>query len=269
MILPVLATRLLAALSAAHPDTVALTAGPTHEPRSEQDELVVVAANQLTVAQEPTQGDDDTRRGPASHDTRHRWPADGNTQDFSLPESTTGQLIEVESPPGHRQQRGDDYEFSDRTIKFYRPPAASGEAVVATVRGDRAQGYQDKRRCDIDLTITAWAKTAQRADQLLTTSLSAVLAASVNLGNLEADTPDDAAVRMRLVQPHTVLTNLSRSAETIGQAEYLRAAAHLCVSGELDLTVALGAPLAAGTIDRIETTYQTLVDHDRGINRPQ
>ncbi|MCE9671266.1 hypothetical protein LY474_25995 [Myxococcus stipitatus] len=234
------------------PETVDVATGPSRGPPTDAEALVEVCASTMKLALPP--GDDlNVLRQPSYFSHVHRWAADGRTLNFALPESTQGQVAEVESPPGRPLRRGDDYAVDDLTLRLYRAPAAAEEAVVAFLKGDRAAGFLERRRCEVSLAIRAWVKSPGNAAPLLSSALAAALAASTDLGNLEDEDTlfEDTGVRIRLLQASATLLGVHRGIEDVGGTLYTRAQANFLVRGELEQLVTLGAPDPRGTIREV------------------
>ncbi|MCP3099526.1 hypothetical protein LZ198_11660 [Myxococcus sp. K15C18031901] len=234
------------------PETVDVATGPSRGPTTDVEALVEVCASSMKLELPP--GDDlEVLRQPSYFAQVLRWSADGRTLNFAIPETAQGQVVEVESPPGHPLRRGDDYAVDDLTLRLYRPPATADEAVVAFLKGERAAGYLERRRCELSLAIRAWVKTPGNAAPLLSSALAAALAASVDLGNLEDDDAltEDSGVRLRLLQTSSTLMGIHRSVESVGDTLYSRAQATFLVRGELEQLVTLGTPEPRGTIREV------------------
>lgn len=237
------------ALRPAVPETVEVATGPSRGPAADAEALVEVYASRLKLAL--PEGDDLTAQRQTSYFAQvHRWAGNGATKDFTLPANARGQVVEVESPPGHPLRRGDDYALEERTLRLYRAPAVANEAVIAFLRGDRADGFLERRRCELSLSIRAWVKAPGNAAPLLSRALAAALAASADMGNLEdEDTyPEESGVRMRLLQPAASLVDIQRAMEPVGEALFSRAQANFIVRGELEQLISLGTPEQEGII---------------------
>ena len=264
--LSVLEDLLVEALQSAHANTVRIAAGPSHWPTSgQQQEVVIVAAHSLEVKPGPSDAEPESARSPSYLLSVHRWSADGVTRDFHLPEDVTGDIAEVESPPRHPAKRGDDYFVEGRVIRFYRPPAQSDDAVVATVHGNLAQGYQEKRDCTAKLEIAAWAMNMQHADELLQDSLSVVLPLLVDIGTLDQGGQSDFATRIRILKPVAALTRIDRQTQDVGQSDFFRAIAHFTIQAQLEVIVAVGEPESEALIESVELEFDsptTLHDTD-------
>jgi hypothetical protein len=161
---------------------------------------------------------------------------------FTLPKDTQGEVVELESPPGRLLRQGDQYVLEGNTVRFYRPPAQADIAVVAFLRGERAHGFLERRRCEISLVTRAWAREHGEADKLLSSALAAALLASSDIGNLDDSAPDDSGVRIRLRRPVVTLLGLSRGAEEHEETPFFRAQAEFLIRGELEQLVAVGEP---------------------------
>jgi hypothetical protein len=239
-------------LKAGLPADVTVTTGPSVGATASEAKLVEVSAERLAVllpeGSDPTEG-----RQPAFLTRVHRWSADGAQDSFQLPDDVSGEIIEVESPPGHPLRRGDDFAVDERTLLFYRPPAKADPAVVAHLRGTKARGYQERRPCRIDLFLRAWAGAAGTMDTLLASMLTTGLAAAADLGNVEAPEAGTPGVRLRLLHPVTTLTSISRrTEERAGSTRVFCADIALSVRGELEQVVALGEPPPESLIEKVQ-----------------
>lgn len=238
------------ALLAAVPDTVDVVTGPSRGPGPEATLRVEVSASSLKLELPP--GDDlAATREPAFFTQAQRWKTDGAKVDFVVPEQLGGQVVEVESPPGRSLRRGDDYTLDGRTVRLFRPPAAAEVGVVAFVRGARAAGFLERRRCEVSLSTRAWGQDAHAADTLLASVLPTTLVASSDLGNLDAGLPDDSGVRLRLLRPVVSLVGIIRGVEQVGDAVHYRAQADFLLRGELEQLVTLGEPEPEGIIREV------------------
>lgn len=238
------------ALRPAIPDEVDVATGPSRGPGADATLLVEVFASGLKL--DLPQGEDlAALREPAFFTQVQQWKADGKRVDFVVPESVPGQVVEVESPPGRPLRRGDDYTLDGRTVRLYRPPAAADVGVVALLRGERATGFLERRRCELTLHTRAWAREAHAADTLLAAALPAALVATSDLGNLDAALPADSSVRLRLLRPVASLVGITRSAELLGDTVFFRAQADFLLRGELEQLVTLGEPEPQGIIREV------------------
>jgi hypothetical protein len=250
--LPTLESRLATALSGALPQGVQVETGPQAAPPAEGVERVAVSASRLEVL-EPKEPQDAPGREPSHLTQVQRWSADGAARDFTLPESVQGDIVEVESPPGHLARLGEDYQLDGDTVAFFQPPAA-GTEVVATVRQGRARGYVERRPCRVRLHVESWAADFARADALLERALAAVLAASLDLGIQEAPGLGSSGVRLRLLEPALALTGLERERQLAGTRAVPHALATLRLDAQLETTVALGAAEPEGRIQDLRYT---------------
>ncbi|QSQ23217.1 hypothetical protein JY651_50475 [Pyxidicoccus parkwayensis] len=238
------------ALMSALPDDVDVTTGPSLGPAADVTRLVEVTAASLKLRL-PEGEDLAARREPAFRFEVRRWRANGKQVDFVVPEGAVGQVVEVESPPGQPLRRGDDYQVEGRTVRFYRPPAQADVAVVALLRGERANGFLERAPCDIPLIIRAWSQEAGAADALLSSALSAALIASTGMGNLDDSGSEESGVRIRLLRPSMVLVGLTRGAELREEKQFFRAEAEFLIRGELEQLVTVGAPEPTGIIREV------------------
>jgi hypothetical protein len=254
MLLALLENRLHGAVSEAVNKAVQVDCGPTLGPASDAEQVVEVAVRELK-ATIPSSGEEAiARRERARLSRTHTWDASGKQRNFTLPEDVRGEVAEVEAPPGHPVTTGDDYFLEGRTVRFYRPPAKGTPGVSATLHGDPSIGYSESHPCRILANLTVWAKTIKDADEILTRSFNAILAAFVDIGNISSP-QDDSGVSLRLLKPVAVPDSIERSREKIGRSLFYRATAQIAVFGELELTVALGAEKPEAIIEEIE--YQT------------
>lgn len=236
-------------LRAALPSTVQVVVGPPADPPARKLERVEISASGLEVKLD--EADPLAPRGPAFMKRVHRWSADGTAPSFTLPPTITGEVFEVESPPGHPVQRGEDYEVDGTTLRFYRPPAAAVIAVVATLRMGAATGFQECRPCRAQLTLTAWAAELSRTDQLLDLALAAMWLRCVDLETLEAQNLTRGGVRLRLLKPALVLEGIERTRVLSTPRWIPRALARLRLHAELELSVAVGDPKLESRIEQI------------------
>ncbi len=231
------------AIAAALPNTVTVVTGP-YEPAGQG----AVAIYARTLAAEAPAGDSESDGG-AYLLSIHTWPADGVSQDFLIPPAETGELLEVEAPPGKLAAAGSDYFLEDRTIKFYRAPAAGTPAVRARLRGDDAAGWQRRRPCTIELELGVWAGNRDDADARLDIALQVALAQMVAVPVLELDSIIGADVSLRLLSPRVWLSAMKRDLHRDPALHH--ASAQLEVRGELDALVARGAPAPIGVIEQV------------------
>lgn len=239
------------ALKPVLPDDVDVVTGPSLGPANAEVALLVeVFALNLKLALPP---DDDLTAGreAAFHTEVHRLSADGSQVDFVLPEGARGQVVEVESPPGHPLRRGDDYTLEGHTVRFYRPPGQAHVAVVAFLRGERAQGFLDRRPCELTLVTRAWGREHGAADKLLSSALAAMQLASTGLANLEDAASGESGVRIRLLRPAMTLLGLSRGVEVLHDTAFFRAQAEFLIRGELEQLVVVGEPEPTGIIREV------------------
>lgn len=85
----------------------------------------------------------------------------------------------------------------------------------------------------------------------MTPSIAVALTCFVDLDVLELAQDDKTGIHLRLLKPIAGIRNIERSAEPVAQARYVRSLARLQLRGELELTLALGAPPAGGVIEAI------------------
>jgi hypothetical protein len=239
------------ALQALLPPLFEVTPGPAVGPRADTKRLVELSAESLALT--PPEGADPTAlREPAWFTQELRFRADGRTTDFLLPADARGEVVEVESPPGHPVRRGDAYALEGRVLRFYRAPEQAEQAVWVLLRGERARGYTERCPCELRLVTSAWAKTSAEVDGLLSTVLAGVLNASTRLGTLEGAGLPNLGVRLRLLRPVATLQELSRSSERVANLDWFRARARFLVRGELEQVVVVGQPEPVGLIRQVQ-----------------
>jgi hypothetical protein len=230
-------------VQAALPDGAGVVTGP-YQPAG--NGAVVLHAHTLRVEPPPAEAEGDEPGHVVEHVT---WPANGQIRDFVLPQAVTGELVEVESPPGILVKARDAYYLEDRTIRFYRAPAAATPAVRARIRGAEAAGYSRRQRCTMGLDLAAWATSITTADDRLGIVLHTTLAALIAVPILEANPVAGTGVSLRIISPRVLLAGLRRA---IHDAPPLfHAHAELELRAELDLMVAHGAPEPVGIIEQV------------------
>jgi hypothetical protein len=252
-----LENQLAAALDEAFPDEVKVVPGsPTAVPAA-GEKRVEVTVSKLEIS--PVSGDPLAAREPAFFSSIQRWDADGTAKDFALPAEVQGEITEVESPAGRLLSRGQDYQVDGSTVRLYVAPAKGTGAVVATVRTGPAKGFHERRPCQLRLVLAAWAPKLEDADAMLDKALAVVLTHCSELGTLEPEHLESDAVRMRLLQPTVLLEGFERTRTQVRTRWAPRAAAHLRVNAELELTVAVGAPEPQTRIEQIRYKGAVLV----------
>lgn len=237
------------ALQAGLPSGTPLSAGPSFGPTSPDQPLVALEALSLTLSPPPSEDLTEIRLR-ARFSVQQRWDSNGSQQDFILPESVTGELMEVEAPLGHPLRSGDDYLLDGRTLRFLRAPAAGSPGVIARLNQGPAQGFVEPRRADVVLRVRVWAQRAGDADRLMREVLPLMLVASVDLPAIESWIELETGVRARLKAPALTLSSIRREALTLEQ-KWICVTADFLLRGQLELTVTLGAPLPEGLIEQI------------------
>jgi len=243
-----------AAIEPALPAGVTLRAGPSIGPSTGVTRLVEVSAERL-LPMAFESNDFTAARGPAYVSQIHRFTGDGVTSDFLLPPGVDGTIVEVETPPGRMLRREDAYTIDDRTIRFYKPPAAE---VVVTLRGSRAKGFVEKRFADVQWKLRAFSDTPSDADALHSTAMVAVLAASVDLGHIEGTMPPNSVVRMRLKQPAMAIVETQRTRIVVDDEQFFCSNTEFLLRGELELTVAIGVPEPTSLIEHVQGTVHII-----------
>jgi hypothetical protein len=244
-----LENQLATALRRVLPQAVQVVVGPPAGPPAATTERVDIVAFGLSV--ELPQGDPFSLREPAFLTHVQHWSADGATRDFTLPPEVSGEIVEVESPPNHPAKRGEQYMLDGGVVRFYQPPAQATDAVVATVRLGDAQGYQERRPCQAQLTVASWAADFPRVDELLEQALAVVLPGTLEPGTLEAAHLGSSDVRLRMLQPAVLLLGIDRMRTQVGTRWAPSAVARLRLQGQLELSVAIGTPEAVSRIQEI------------------
>lgn len=236
------------ALRAAFPPATAVGAGPSPAPvPGDSFPRVVVTATRLAPVF--AAGDDpQDSRSTAHHAAIVRWSGNGSARDFTVPDSVTADITDLECPPGRPLRVGDDYSVDGRTVRLMRPPPAGQHNVLVRLRGGPARGFLDRRPCLVTLAVDVWANGPVQLGTTAARALAAVLAASVDLPHLEAAPHDDLGVRVRLLRPTAAWISTTRS-ETAG---LLRDTLEFQLRGELEQLVIVGPPEPAGVIAKIK-----------------
>lgn len=235
---------LINAIDPAFPNNVDVNGGPWRD-----NDGVAVQVHARSLRLEPVE-DEPAEDGPGHLLTIQDWVASGSSLDFAIPPAVTGEVIEVEAPPGFPARRGDDFFLDDRTIRFYRAPAAGNPGVRARIVGDPAKGYRRQRPCRIEIEIGAFDNDVDDVDDRLETALHVALAELVDLPILAADVVGGANVWMRVARARTSLEWIERTLAP-DRPNWFRAAALIVLEGELDLLVAKGAPEPTSIIESI------------------
>ena len=244
---------LLSALRAVHPEDLTITVGPAFPPSTTANKLLTVNASILSLRRPAIDEEVEDNRQQAFFMQSFTLQAGGSHVDFTLPNDAVGQVTEVQTPRGRIAQPGDDYRIEGRVIQFYRAPQ---QDVVVRTRGERSRGYQQRQPCQIDIEIAVWAKNAVEADSLVHTSLSAALAAYVDLDLIEFANGEVQGISFRLLKPAAELHSIERSIEKGGNANFIHSMARLYLRGELELILALGVLAPEGVIEEIEYSSQ-------------
>jgi hypothetical protein len=237
-------------VQAALPGNVTVQTGP-YLPAG--NGAVVLTAHTLDVAPPPAEAEGDDPGHVVQYVT---WPANGQVRDFTLPQAVTGELVEVESPPGRLVKSGDAYYVEGRTIRFYRAPVAANPAVRARIRGAAAAGYSRRQRCTMGLALGVWATTLTDADDRLNIILQATLGALIAVPILEAGPIASAGVSLRVMSPRVWLKSMRR--EMHPDPKLFHAGVELELRAELDLVVGRGAPEPVGIIERVEHDIEVI-----------
>ena len=253
--LNVLEIFLAEALRLALPENIALAIGPILAPAAGKVPLVNIAAIALYPLR--SSGDEEeTKRDAAFFTQRLTMTGDGQNLDFAVPVDAKGEIIEVELAPGHLARPGDDYWLEQRRLRFYHPPAG---AFTILLRDARATGYQEQSPCRATLEINVWADQITAADNLLTPSLAAALAAFSGLDRMELARIEVAGFSLRLIKPLAELDALERAA--VPGTSLFCSKAKLRLRGEWELTLALGVPPAEGIIQTLAGRLSTGGEH--------
>jgi hypothetical protein len=223
---------------------------------------VVLHAHTLTVAPPPAEAERDEPGHLVEYVT---WPTSGQTRDFTLPGAVTGELLEVEAPPGILVKAGDAYYLQDRTIRFYRAPVAGAPGVRARIRGAAAAGYRRRQRCTVGLDLVVWAKAMTDVDNRLDIVLQVALRALVAVPILEAGQIPGVSVALRVISPRVWLMGMRRQVDI--EPAFFHAHAAIELRGELDQVVAYGAPEPVGIIEQVAHDI-TVVAPDEGGDPP-
>jgi hypothetical protein len=243
-------TYFLKALKSVFPTGTTVTMGPAAIPGTSNVPLVEIVASRFSFVPEKTteeNSDEPPGRSPAFELRVQSFPTDGTMRDFVLPADATGEIVEVQAPPGRLLTRGDDYQIDGRTIRFYRAPAKATIGVSARLRGARVRGYQQRFAGQADVNVRIWTSERVRTDELSRTALATVLIAAENVGVLDASDPKTPSVTMRLLRASASLTAIRRNFES----SFHTAVLEIVLRGELEQTVMLGAPEPEGIIREV------------------
>lgn len=185
-------------------------------------------------------------------------PAD-DARSWTIAGAQAHELAEVLTPD-RVLVRGEDWTaepIADGALLRLRTALPPGVAPVVWVFGALARGYQSRGTCVVELSIVATAGRVADADALMGAALCLglpVLAALPPLealwGSFPAALPPGPGVRVRMDRPEVTLCGQVRRwvPGAPGHAEVRSA---LTLTGELELTVAVGAPEPAGVIHHV------------------
>ncbi len=241
-------------------DSITVVGGPNPKPKGSVKKMLGVAASDLQTGHPTARDEVLTARSGSWLGQTHKPDASGDETDFKVPESLSGEISEVEAPPGHPMASGDDYFIQDRTVHFYRPPPKGSPGVAVYLRGDNAKGYREVYPCQIDIALTAWAQNAEDADDVFVPAFSALLAAFVELPIIRTG-PDNIGVSLRLLKPAAVPNSISRTVTDIDGTDFHRVTAVVKVLGDLEVIVALGEAQPESIIESIE--YKSQIKGER------
>lgn len=211
-----------------------------------------VALHATQLAGDPSGDDDEATRDPAFRGWQGTLSATADhPQDFLLPDAASGEVVEVQSPPGRILAPGDAYLQEGRTLHFLTRPTGP---VIARCRGETTAGYRERRRSRIDLELRVWAKDAATLDGLMARSLAAMLTPleSCNVIDLAGAPP---SLGLRLCKPQLSLDTIQRSLDPAAP-QWLLGLVRCTLRGELELSLSLGAPEAQGLIRQVDIQLQ-------------
>lgn len=244
------------AVNSACDDTIEVVNGPDRKPKGSVKKMVNVSVSGLQT-RHPTGRDEVlTARGGSRLGNVHLSDSTGKETDFEVPDTLSGEISEVEAPPGHPATSGDDYVIDDRTVRFYRPPQKGTPGVAVYLRGDKARGYRDVHPCRIEVVLTAWAQSTEEADDLFGPAFSALLSVFVALPIIRTG-PDTIGVALRLLKPVAVPGSITRTLTEINGTDFHRVTAVINVLGDLEVVVALGQAQPESIIESID--YQSRI----------
>lgn len=242
-----LETLLLTAVQAAHPAGTEILVGPAMAPGDAQHSRIALYASSLTP--QPLAEGENPLRDPAWRGWRGSISAEPDQPlDYLLPAAATGSLQEVQSPAGRILARGDAWQLDGNILHFYRPPS---DPVHIRMRDAPCAGYSERRPASLTLQLLCWAPDIASADQLLASSLSALLARLQTLDVIELS---DAApqLELRLSKPRAQLQAIQRQRDAASCLSRLDCR----IDGELEMTLRLGEPEAVGVIQSVEIALQ-------------
>ena len=242
------------------PQSTKLLAGPMLPPAPADTPLLNIAVVSLRRRRGKPPADDDEARDAVHLTQTVTMNGDGLRVDFPLAPGTIQRLLEIETAPGRLGRHGDDYRLTVRKpaaegqgagsemLTFYRPPAGDFKLLLKVDAPTR--GYQQRSPCRATIRITAWAEQISQADELLTPAVATALAALADIDRFSLAACADPGFTLRLLNPRAGLGLLERT-QTAGDRPLCRSTARLSLRGEWELTLALGAAPAAGTIDQL------------------
>jgi hypothetical protein len=250
--------RLRAALTTRLGPEIAVLAGPSGPldasglPANGVERWVQIAAVALDQPAPVADADGADQREPAFLEETHTLTAAPGAAEWPLP-AQAGEPVEVETPPGRLARPGDAWWVDQGRLHFYQAPAG---AVAVRTRGGPAQGYRETRPGRVLLHLDTWAPTAAQTDDLMLPALGAVFGSLFDLDLIALGRDAATGFELRLLRPRAQLAGMGRRlAESAGRM-LARNRTRLHLWGDLELTLALGSPPAAGIIESIDYRYR-------------
>lgn len=176
----------------------------------EVDAVVEVTGERLELTSRADADDRARRLGPVHMVLVAAWDGDGDTREFTLPETHDGPLLGVESPPGSPLRADDDYVLADRVIRLRRPARAGPAAVLARVQGPRGRGVLARDHCVVEVSARVFARSPTSLDAVVSSVCAAMLRASVVMPILEGRAPASSGVSLRLLEARARWVSTSR-----------------------------------------------------------
>lgn len=253
-LLGVIETLLASPLKDALGKSAEILSGPLLPPATGTQPRVAVAARSMSSRPATPEQDPHDAREPAFFSQRFILePNLKKPLDFPLPAGAIGHVTEVHAVSGALLRPGDAYTVDGATIRFYAPPAAH---VGVQMRGARARGYIERTTCQVDLEIQVWAKDVPTSDTLTATAVATTLKLFAEMDTLDFTPYEASDFVLRMLKPLVRLTAIERGAAPVAGTDWAHAVARIVLTGELELSLVLGAPAAEGVIRHIEYTLK-------------
>lgn len=230
-----------------------ILAGAAQPPKDAATPCLAVWARALRTAATELGADEPDRREPARLIRRLTLQPDASGLAFALPvdgfDDRTDQISEI-TIDGRQLRAGDDYLLDGRTIRFLRPP---GGPLLVRILGAAARGYVEHCAAEIELALfgwgapgASWDQQSTTADTLVVHAVAVALAAIADRDVLDLATDADAGFDARLLRPRGRVGAAARMAQHGDASAAPAAQAVVVLRGDLELTLAKGAPEPEG-----------------------